>query len=307
MRKTDFLGGVWSAAPTPYTVNGQIDKASIARMTEHHLRLGVKGVFVCGTCGEGPWLTDSMRNEAVKETVRSVAGRMKVTVQVTDNSAARVLDNISRMRDSGVDAAVIAAPYFMIKPAPEYMREQILQVLDKSPLPVGFYHRGKSSTVPIAVQTISELMSHPNLVMIKDSSANNDDMKLLALTANKIDNPPLLLNGDEFDLISYMQAGYDGALIGSGCFCGHIANKIIEAVRDGKIASAKELQERMNSLMYDVWGGKSYACWLAGQKQLMVELGIFSFNNTLLDFHLNNECHKAIKRAIERDHAFLLP
>ncbi len=307
MKKADFPAGVWSAAPTPYAGDGEVDTESVARMAEHHLRLGVKGVFVCGTCGEGPWITDAMCYKVASETVKAVNGRMKVTVQVTDNSSLRVLENISRMQDTGVDAVIMAPPFFMMKPTPDYMRAQILDVLENSPLPVGFYHRGKNSSVPITAGTVSELMNHPNLVMIKDSSSDDEDMGLLVSTVKNIDNPPLLLNGNEFDMVKYIQAGYDGVLVGGGCFNGFIANRIVNATRAGETGKAKELQERLNELMFDVFGGKEITCWLAGQKQLMVELGIFSTSRTIINYQLNDECRKAIKKAMENNRELLLP
>ena len=50
----DALSGVWSATPTPLTQKMTVDTQSVKRMVDRHLRLGIKGLFVAGTCGEGP-------------------------------------------------------------------------------------------------------------------------------------------------------------------------------------------------------------------------------------------------------------
>jgi len=47
------LVGVWSSTLTPFTDNMDVDVESVERMVEHHLRLGVKGLFLAGTCGRG--------------------------------------------------------------------------------------------------------------------------------------------------------------------------------------------------------------------------------------------------------------
>jgi 4-hydroxy-tetrahydrodipicolinate synthase len=52
------FNGVWSATPTPLDSKRRVDNASVKRLVAHHLRLGVKGLFLAGTCGEGPWLPD---------------------------------------------------------------------------------------------------------------------------------------------------------------------------------------------------------------------------------------------------------
>ena len=82
MENKIYKAGVWSAAPTPLTTNGKVDCESIKRLTEHHLRLGIQGVFLCGTSGEGPWMTADMCQAVVDTTVEAAAGRLKVTVQV---------------------------------------------------------------------------------------------------------------------------------------------------------------------------------------------------------------------------------
>ncbi len=67
---------------------------------EHHVRLGVRGLFLTGSNGEGPWMTDAQRRTLVETAVRCSRGRMPVAVQVTDNSAARILDNMRQAADA---------------------------------------------------------------------------------------------------------------------------------------------------------------------------------------------------------------
>lgn len=86
-----------------------------------------------------------------------------------------------------------------------------------------------------------------------------------------------------------------------------MANEIIRLTKLGQIEDAKQLQERMNNLMLDVFGGKDIHCWLAGQKMLMVKLGIFSTNKTIINYQVDVACEKAIDAAIEREKDWLLP
>ena len=302
-----YKAGVWSAAPTPFTLEGRVDCESIQRLTDHHVRLGVKGVFLCGTSGEGPWMTPQMCREAVDATVKASAGRLKVTVQVTDNSAVRILDNISQFADSGVEAVIMASPFFQANASQEYLRDMYLEVFDSSPLPVGFYNRGKHSSVVVETETIIELMGHPNLIMVKDSSGDKEAMKQLVAHAATIDNRPLLLDGDEFDCVPYLKAGYDGVLFGGGCFNGYMSNQILKAATAGDFDTAQKWQDRMGKMMVEFFGGEGFPCWLAAQKQVLVELGVFATNKTIINYSLTPECHKALKAAIEREKEFLLP
>ncbi len=300
------LQGVWSAAPTPFTASMAIDGVSVRRMVEHHIRLGVRGLFLAGSNGEGPWMTDSQRSDLVRLAARFARGRLVLAVQVTDNSAARILDNIRRARADGADIAVIAPPYFLIGATPRTILDLYRHAIRKSPLPVGIYDRGVHSSVLVAERVLAAIYAEPKVVLVKDSSSD-PSRRRVALAARRKRPALRLLNGDEFHCVEYLRAGYDGLLLGGGVFNGLIANQIVAAVAAGDIALANRLQERMNRIMYDVYGGKDISCWLSGEKKLLVEMGLFRTWNNYLGYPLTASCRRAIARVLKADKDVLWP
>jgi 4-hydroxy-tetrahydrodipicolinate synthase len=300
------LSGVWSATPTPFTAKMDIDLASVKRLIEHHVRLGIKGLFLAGTCGEGPVMPDRMRNKFVQAVAEYNRGRMLLAVQVTDNSSGRIVDNITEAKKHGADIAVIAPPYFVINNTPEAIAKLYLDAIRQSALPVGIYDRGHHSSVYVPDEAIKQIYAEKNVIMIKDSSADFDRMKL-ALAARKKRPSLRLLTGWEFKCIPYLTAKYDGLLLGGGIFNGYIANEIIKAVEAGDAARAERLQNRMNRLMWDVYGGKKIACWMSGLKKLLVDMGIFSTWKNFYDYPLHPSCIKAITKVLKKDADILFP
>jgi hypothetical protein len=73
------------------------------------------------------------------------------------------------------------------------------------------------------------------------------------------------------------------------------------------MALAEGYQERMNRMMWDVYGGKNIACWLSGSKKLLVEMGIFTTWKNIPDYPLTEECAQAIGQVLNRDRAVLFP
>lgn len=300
------LSGVWSAAPTPLTQEMTVDKPSAKRMMEHHLHLGVKGLFLCGTNGEGPWLPERERRTLVSVVVEHAAGRLPVAVQVTDNSAARILDNAQAAKEDGADIAVIAPPYFMVNARPDRILNLYQEAIRNSPLPVGIYDRGSHSPVVVPDAVLRSIYNEPKVILIKDSSTS-PQRRDIALAARKRRPDLRLLDGDEFHCVEYLQAGYDGLLLGGGIFNGYLAGKIIEAVAEGDVDRAERLQRRMNRIMYAVYGGKKIKCWLSGEKRLLVEMGIFRTWKNFPDYPLTASCVKAIRHVLEKDADVLLP
>lgn len=145
---------VWSATPTPFTENLQLDVESLHRMIAHHLRLGCDGLFMAGTCGEGPWMPENSLRALVREIHQASQGRLLIAVQVSDNSAARILSNMENAAEDGADIAIIAPPYFMMNAQPRRIYELYREAAEKSPLPVGIYDRGQHGAVVVPKEVL---------------------------------------------------------------------------------------------------------------------------------------------------------
>jgi 4-hydroxy-tetrahydrodipicolinate synthase len=297
MLKNESVGMVWSATPTPLTQDRRVDVPSVHRLVEHHVKMGVTGLMLAGTCGEGPWLTDRDREVMVRTASAAAGRRLRIAVQVTDNSAVRTLANIEQAAGWGAELVVVAQPYFFLNGTADRQLAFYRDIARHSPLPVGFYDRGKASPYLMPEAHLGELLTEPNIVMVKDSSqlpAHRD----VFLAARRQRPALVLLDGDEFDCVGYLQAGYNGLLLGGGIFNAGLAHRIIRAVQADDTAAATQLQARMNDLMLRVYGGPKIECWMSGLKELLVQMGIFSTNTSLLDYPLTDECRRQIAGAV---------
>ncbi|NLO07272.1 MAG: dihydrodipicolinate synthase family protein [candidate division WS1 bacterium] len=298
---------LWSATPTPLTEEFKIDVDSTARLVEHHLRLGVDGLFIIGSCGEGPWLPREQQRIFIREVCRRNDGRMTIGAQVTDNSAPRIIENAQMAADEGADVAIMAAPFKLMGPlASSKLLDLYLDAIEGSPLPVGIYDLGTRDKTLVPLEVVYEALRHPKVVALKDSSAE-PERQAAALTV-RADRPELrVMSGDEFDLPKYLGAGYDGLVLGGAIFNGALARQIMDAIAAGEMERAQQMQDRMNALMYDVYGGETISCWLAGLKHLLVRMGIFSTHANLLGYELSDDCATRIESALEQYDDVLFP
>jgi len=297
---------LWSATPTPLTEDMEIDAGSVQRLVEHHIKLGITGLFLLGTCGEGPWMPDRLRWELVRQTASYNDGRLMIAVQVTDNSAPRILENMEMATEAGADIAVIAPPFFAHRPTPAKLEKLYLDAIDQSPLPVGIYDQGEGGATFIPKEVVENIITHKKVIIVKDSSLDEDRRDAwLAVRGRRQDLR--LLNGYEWDCVSYLQTGYDGLLLGGGIFNGYIARQIMEAVAAGNIDQARQLQDRMKEMMWAVYGGKDITCWISGLKHLLVEMEIFSTTNRFLQYPLTDECRRNIAHALQEYRDILFP
>lgn len=303
----EYFQGVWSAMPTPLTEGGLVDAEALEKLVEHQIRLGIQGLFIAGTAGEGPWLTDDNRRTLAKKTVRCAAGRLPIAMQITDNSSGRMLDNLKRGCDCGIDLAVLAPPFFQVGATQSYLAGQFTEIIDASPVPMGIYNRGRYASVVIEPETLKQLLRHPKVMLVKDSSADPEYAEAILAVKRQRAGTLFALYGNEFDFVDALDAGYDGLLFGGACFNGAVAGRVFALAKAGKTDEAKELQQRMGEMLYKVFGGRELACWLAGQKELMRRLGVFHTAKTLLAYQVTPDCSAAIDEVIRDEQSWLLP
>ncbi len=294
---------VWSATPTPFRADGSLDAAALEKVVEQHMKLGVTGLFLAGTCGEGPYMTNEQRVELVLRMRRLARGRLHLAAQVSDTSAARVKDNMLRMADAGADSAVIAAPWIRNFCTKDFLRRYFFEPMETAPLPVGIYIIKQPADSALDMAMWLEIAAHPKVRFLKDSSASEEYLK--ALAALKARRPELMLEtGYEFDAIGAAAAGYDGCLLGTGILIGGMIRRGLEALAGGDSAAADAWQKRSNEFLWDLFR-KDIGIWLGGLKYALKHLGIFNDEFMHLSFPITAGDRKRIDGALEREREFI--
>ena len=288
---------IWSAAPTPFTADLKVDEASLERLVEAAVRDGIEGLFVAGTCGEGPWLPDRERRRLMQATVKAAAGRLRIAAQVTDNSVPRILDNAAMAADAGVNVAMIAPPATFLNATPERVTALFAGAASASPLPVGVYDLGRHRPIAIPAERLKEVYLLPRVVLVKDSSGS-PERREIALAARR-ERPGLrLFNGDEFRCVEYLQAGYDGMMFGGAAAVAPRLRRIADLFLAGRLAEAGELDADLRRTLFGLYGGEAIACWLTGFKHYLVRRGLFATSASFLGYPLTDECREFIEQTL---------
>ena len=296
---------IWSATPTPFLADGSLDEAGIEKLVAQHLGLGIGSVFVGGTTGEGPHMPDAQRGELVRR-LKSVAGeRLHLAVQVSDTSSARVRENMRRLTDAGADSLVLSAPLMPRFCSEHFLRRYFMESLDGATLPMGIYLLKGMPGAEVSLALWREIAAHPQVRYLKDSTASEETAR--ALMEVKRQRPELcVLTGYEFDVLTTVRLGYDGALVGTGILNGRMIRHVLDAEEQGDAEAAARWQERTNDFMYDMFS-RDFSTWLGGLKYALRRLGIFSDEFMHLCFPLTAEVRARIDAALERERELILP
>lgn len=295
---------IWSATPTPFETDGSLDCQGIERLVEQHRRLGVSGLFIGGTCGEGSFMLDRQRIEMVRLIKRTAGRSLHIAAHVTDTSAVRVTENIARMTDAGADSAIVAPPLLVADFCNrDFLRRYFLEPLDSAQIPVGIYIRAPLSKMELDLDVWDEVIQHPRVKFVKDSSGSIDYRRHLLKV--KLRWPALtLLTGAEFDVASAVAEGYDGCLMGTGILNAGLIRRALDALATDNLAEAQHWQERSNELLFDLFR-RDISAWMAGLKYALCKIGLFASEFSHLAFPLTDEDRRRIDAALEREKEFL--
>ncbi len=167
-----MLNGIITPLVTPLlTDHLSLDLKSLNKIIEHIIEGGVHGVFILGTTGEAANLSYNTRRQLIIETVKMTNNRIPVLVGISDTSLEESLQLASISKEVGATAVVAAPPYYYGLSTIELFK-YFWQLADKLPLPLYLYNMPSHTKTNIDVETVLRLAEHPNIVGLKDSSAN---------------------------------------------------------------------------------------------------------------------------------------
>jgi dihydrodipicolinate synthase/N-acetylneuraminate lyase len=272
---TQPLRGIIPPMATPLLDSRELDVAGLERLIERMLTGGVHGLFVLGSTGEGPNLSDPVRRALIEATCRLVAGRVPVLICITDNCAEESARLGEWAAECGADVLVSSTPYYFEVSQGDILR-QIEYLAERLPLPLFLYNMPKLTKSQFAPETVARAAKIETVRGIKDSSG---DLHYFASVVAAIGERPdfTLLTGPEEILQSSMALGGHGGVNGGANLFPELYVALYDAAAAGRIDEATRLQQRVVELgqfLYKV--GEAESGYLRGLKLGLELMGVCS-------------------------------
>lgn len=195
---------------TPLTADENVNFEHLNKLVDHVIEGGVDGIFVMGTSGEASRFTMDERAEIVKAVADRTAGRVPVYAGVSDCGTRLVKRHAVLAKEAGADAVVTTLPYYFPTTSQKEARAFLTDVADASPLPVILYNIPATVQVGLSVPLVEEMSNHPNIIAVKDSSADAQYLTKLQVRCQREDFSVLV--GDEAMLFQGFMNGVDGCI-----------------------------------------------------------------------------------------------
>ncbi len=226
---------------TPMRADGAMDEKAYEAFVDWQISEGTHAVVPVGTTGESPTLSHAEHKRAVAIAIAVAKGRVPVIAGTGSNSTAEAIDLTRHAKEAGADAALIVTPYYN-KPTQEGLYLHFTAIADAVDLPIIIYNIPSRSVVDMSVETMARLARHPNIVGVKDATAN----LARPLYTRRACGPEFCqLTGEDSTAIAFLAAGGDGCISVTGNVAPRLCSEMQSAWQQGRVADAMGLQDRL--------------------------------------------------------------
>ena len=238
------IEGVFPPATTPFDDGGCIVHDHLTENIKRWNETDISGYLILGSNSESVFLNEEEKLEIVKTARKSIPLSKKMLVGTGLECTKGTIEFTRRAADCGADVAVVITPHFFkSNMSHEAFMKHYLMIADSSPIPVLLYNVPSFTGLNLEAGTASALSSHENIIGIKDSSGNVEQLsEIISLTG---DNEFSVLTGSSIVLYPSMCVGAAGGIMAIACALPEKCSDIIRLYKDGNHAEAKELQMRL--------------------------------------------------------------
>jgi 4-hydroxy-tetrahydrodipicolinate synthase len=167
------LQGLWLPLVTPFR-DGELDEPSLRRLVRHYASGPVDGLILAATSGEGMSLRAAELERlvtVVRAEISDSRRTLPICLGLSGASTAKMLDALDETAAWPIDGYLIASPYYT-RPSQRGLAQHFEALADRASRPIVLYNIPYRTGVNLTNETLLRLASHPNIIGMKDCSAD---------------------------------------------------------------------------------------------------------------------------------------
>lgn len=241
LEKADLM----TAIVTPFDKEGEIDYASLERLTNYLIEHGSNGFVIGGTTGETPELSHDEKIELYKHFGKIVNGRVPVIAGTGSNNTKETISFTNEVAQiDGIDYALVVVPPYN-KPNQRGMEAHFTTVADNVDLPIVIYNIPGRTGVKMTQETVVKLSHHPNIAAVKQCAS----LEELEYIVEHRDPNFAVFTGEDAQALTARVLGGDGVIsVASHTYIDQM-RQMYDALYKGDYQTAGKLQRWLTPRM----------------------------------------------------------
>jgi 4-hydroxy-tetrahydrodipicolinate synthase len=236
-----MITGSLVAIVTPMCDDGRLDIARFEALIDWHIAEGSDGIVVVGTTGESPTVDFDEHKELIHIAVGHAAGRIPIVAGTGANSTAEAIELTESAKRAGAAACLSVVPYYN-KPTQEGLYRHYRAIAEAVDIPVILYNVPGRTVADLANDTALRLAEIPNIIGIKDATANIERGTDLIRRA-----PPgfAVYSGEDSTALALILLGGQGVISVTANVAPRLMREMCAAALAGDVARARECNMKL--------------------------------------------------------------
>ena len=239
------IKGVIVPLLTPMNDDETINEKELRNQVNRQIESEIHALFPLGTNGEAYILSREEKEQVLKIVVDEAKGRVPVYGGTGCISTKETIELSLKAKEIGVDVLSIITPSFAAASQDE-LYEHYKEVAKAVDLPIVLYNIPARTGNALAPATVEKLSKIPNIVGVKDSSGNFDNM-LQYIEKTRYRKDFAVLSGNDSLILWCLLAGGRGGIAG----CANVFPSTMASIYDtfiaGNLDKAREIQDSIRS------------------------------------------------------------
>jgi 4-hydroxy-tetrahydrodipicolinate synthase len=239
-----MITGSLVAIVTPMLEDGRLDIPRFKSLIDWHIAEGTDGIVVVGTTGESPTVGFDEHKELIHVAVAHAASRIPIVAGTGANSTAEAIELTESAKRAGAAACLSVVPYYN-KPTQEGLYRHFKAIAAAVDIPNILYNVPGRTVADLANETTLRLAEIPNIVGVKDATANIERGTDLAKRAPE---GFAVYSGDDASGLALMLMGGHGIISVSANVAPRLMHEMCAAALAGDLARAREANYKLLGL-----------------------------------------------------------
>lgn len=248
MKHLEAFKGVFVAFYAPYDGQGNVcPKAAVAQAQFYH-DLGVKGLYLCGSSGEGFLLRNEERMTIVEAVLDAFKGKMTMIVHV---GAAATQDSVLLAKHAaahGADA-LSAVPSVYYRHSEASIQAHWQSIVDSTDLPFIIYNIPQLTGYDLTLSLLKRMVEDPKVIGVKNSSMNTYQTQQFKAVGGE---DFIVYNGPDEQYLAGRIMGAEAGIGGTYGVMPELYLKVEACFNAGDIPGAMYWQNQINSVITEL-------------------------------------------------------
>jgi len=232
---------------TPLGEDESVDTVALQKLIKYHKQNGTSAVMIFGTCGEGPALTDTAKENLLASITEHSEG-LPIIACIIETGTNKAAQASRRLSQSSINGLLVMPATFVNATTINEHLNHFTAVASETTLPMFLYNLPKKTNgQPIPLPVVQQLLEKGIISGIKESSGDLDYLESLLKLRN--DFPKFkVCNGELRCAVQALRKGVDGLIMSVTNIDPASCNEMLALAKAGDFDKTREIQFRFESI-----------------------------------------------------------